>query len=122
MSVALTTVMGDSLVFEVEFFTDTAGTVPWDDVGLFAPLLQVRLSTSSPETAASVEPVVVDNVATFSIPSATTSEWGSCTYYWDVQFIDPEADEGLGVFTWPGAGEDRNTLEVTADITKILAP
>lgn len=114
-------VRGDSLVFTVEFFTDADGTVSWDEVGDFDPVCQVRLAADASVVAVTPALDVTDNVVTFGLTDDQTAALAARPYVWDVQLTDPDADDGLGVFTWPGAGDPRNTLTVTADVTRVTA-
>lgn len=112
-------VRGDSIQWTVTFYTDTAATVPWDDVEDWTPVCQIRRDADAKAIAAVPALTVVDNVATFALTDEQTAALSVRQYLWDVQLTDPAADAGFGVTTWPGAGEQRNTLTVTADVTRV---
>lgn len=117
-AVDLAVVAGDSLTFEVTFTRDGA---PWADVEDFDPVCQFRPRPSSATTSAVPVVSFADEVATFALTDEQTAAMAatSSSHVWDVQFTDPTAPEGLGVFTWPGAGQPRHTLAITGDVARV---
>ena len=120
---AIELLRGDSLVWTVTFWRDTARTIPWDDIASFAPRVQVRADTEAPDSLALVPALsIVGAVLTLALTRTQSALLKpGVAYVWDVQLTDPEAAEGLGDFTWPPAPEPRCTIEVGADVTRIAA-
>lgn len=110
---------GDARVFTVTFYTDEAGTVPWDEVGTFSPVCQIRLSPDSPIIAATPALTIEDNVVTFALTDTVTAGLAARIYEWDVQFTDTSKPEGLRTFSWPGPDAPNNKLKVSADVTRV---
>ena len=116
---ALETVRGDSLEWRIEFTTDPDGEDPWSDFADYDPLCQIREDV---DAADPIVPTFADlggGVARFRLTATQTAALKPRRdYVWDVEFTDPTAATGMGVFTWPPAGEARGTLTVTPDVAK----
>lgn len=122
MTETIPVVRGDSLVWNMamRWDPDGSGVVDWTTVDDWNPVAQVR---QTPDDSTVVTPTVsvVGNVVTLQLTAEQTAALWAPGYVWDLQLTDPDADPGLGVVTWPPAGEARAILAVTADVTRVAS-
>lgn len=122
MTADMAVVRGDTLTFDLTLDITIDGT-PVDDLTDWAPVCQFRTGTESSSFVAPA--MTVDaTVCSFALTSTATAEMTAGEWLWDVQVTDPDADEGLGVYTWPPAVDDdgnpmpRKTLLVAPDVAR----
>lgn len=111
MTAPIAVLRGDPVVLVVILTKDDA---PWTDVADYTPQAQVRRAPDL-EVVATWDLTFASNVMTMTLRTSNLREG---PYVTDVEFTDPnELDPELAVFTWPGPGQERLTLEVSNDVT-----
>lgn len=122
MTADMAVVRGDTLTYNVTLDITIDGT-PVDDLTDWAPVCQFRTFTESSSFVAPAM-TVVGTVCSFALTAAITAEMRAGEWVWDVQVTDPDADEGLGTYTWPPAVDDdgnqapRKSLLVAPDVAR----
>ena len=122
MTADMAVVRGDTLTFDLTLDITIDGT-PVDDLADWEPVCPFRTGT---ESSSFVAPAltVAGTVCSFALTSPTTAEMTAGEWLWDVQVTNPDADPGLGTYTWPPAVDDdgnrapRKTLLVVPDVSR----
>ena len=109
---------GDSLTFTVDL-TVTIDDVDETDLSDWTPTCQFRATPDAPTGHDAELLDVTGTVLTFGLSDAVTAAMDADDgiYYGDVQVVNPAADDGYGVITWPG-GNGYLKLTLYGDVTR----